>query len=179
MIMSVLRNMLFIVILFLVCKGCRFRNEQDMVKFVFPPTIYSLNKGFPSLSSLEYIDSLKLITIIDGNCSFCYANLIKWNDYLKYNKTILENVVFVVVLRTDDTLLTNYNIENIALCLPYYIDTLNIINTSNGYAENASKTLLIGGNNEVLCEGSPIQETKYSRRILNAIKQYAKHESVF
>lgn len=98
----------------------------------------------------------KLITYIDGDCSVCIAELYKWNEFLKMNFYILENVQVMFIISSVNYPYFEYNVEKLDLRLPFYYDSINSYITNNNIEDYELYTLLLNKENEITLIGSPI-----------------------
>ena len=82
--------------------------------------------------------------------------LYKWNEFLKMNFYILENVHVMFIISSVNYPYFEYNVEKLDLRLPFYYDSINSYITNNRIEDYELYTLLLNKENEITLIGSPI-----------------------
>lgn len=170
---------LYIGICLLIIRACMNDRGKEGSEIIFPPSLslFMLNAdSIPGkilrFDSLGKKDHLKLIQVIDGDCSLCFLSLVQWENYLKRYAGTYERIEFAAVLTTGDADLTEYNIEQMKIKLPFCIDSTHIFIQSNNLKKHIAYTFLVDKDNRILYEGeAPVENRKIHKRIFKLIKR--------
>ncbi|AUP78669.1 redoxin domain-containing protein [Flavivirga eckloniae] len=99
---------------------------------------------------------IKILTVINGDCSICYDELKAWKSYIKETDT--SQVGFVFIIYTFNKLMEFNDMNNSTLKFqyPYFQDDGEKIVKENNFPDNRLlKTFLLDSENKVILIGNP------------------------
>ena len=100
--------------------------------------------------------TIKILTIINGDCSVCVDELKKWKELIKRVDT--SKVGFIFSVYSSDNLRGFKLLDRLEIHFdyPYFIDKNKEFIIKNKFSENKLfQTLLLNNNNEVILVGNP------------------------
>ncbi len=175
-----MRKYIFIIVTALI--SCNSHNDYSFQEFSFMPqiypyvdTIYAKHHNNLPFYTLGQREMYKLIFYVYGDCSSCIAKIVDYQDYVKCNNNLLNNVQSVVILYTENIEVLEYNLEKINNTLPLYIDTLKIFSSYNNASFDESHILLLDSRNKIIyssieADDNDVNHFRKIKKILNLHK---------
>jgi hypothetical protein len=149
---------LFLIIIF----SCH--TTEEPVKVILPCNIEYLHKagvGNDTLVSILQSDDYKIITIIDGDCPKCHAQLELWNQYIREVRKKKIPVSFYVVITATSKLVFEYTTEKYQYNFSYFLDLNNEFLRNNSWLSlEKDKTFLTNEENQIIYSGNPVLNSK-------------------
>jgi hypothetical protein len=125
-------------------------------KIRFPSSLHPLNGSMSKVCTAENTGNMKLVVYTDGDCGACIVELAKWNDFIKINEALFNNVELNFIVYSDNFPFFEYNIEKTDISLPFIYDSTNQFIVENKLYETLLQTLLLDSDNSIVLIGSPI-----------------------
>lgn len=123
----------------------------------FPVSLHPINNvAIDKLWKNNNIN-MKLVVYTDGDCGVCIAELAKWNQYLKTNKSLFNEIDKIFIVYSNNYTFFEYNIEKAGITLPFVYDSLNQFIYENRLDEPLLHTLILNQDNTILLIGSPLE----------------------
>lgn len=142
------------IILFLAFISCSAMDEGPEISFfpeIFPyvDTIYANHNNIVPFYALGQIKSNKLLFYTYGDCSFCLAKIVEWQNFVKSNKELFTDVQCALIIYTEKLEILEYNLERVDNSLPIYIDSLGKFPIYNSFPVKESQMLLLDKSNTI------------------------------
>jgi hypothetical protein len=114
-----------------------------------------------------------MLIYYDANCSTCFTKLENWKNNLDYFKKIDKNLNIKFILYSDDSLMTDINLEktNFPKSLIVYDKDNSYLKEYEHVIEYAYNTMLLNENNEIIFIGSPQVSSNLKKHYTKLIKQ--------
>jgi len=121
---------------------------------------------------------IKILTIIDANCSECITNLKSWKKFITQIDTSQVGIVFVC--HSIDHLMTFKNLDSteINLSLPYFEDIGKELAAKNKLSDDKRlQTFLLDSANNVILVGNPSNNPAVAKLYEKEIKKLMKNSN--
>lgn len=177
-----LRINIFVMSMVFTLFSCNFNNARNCQEFAFMPdvypytdTVYANHHNEIPFYKLGQQQQLKLIFYVGGDCSACFAQIAKWQQYVEKNKDLLDDVAKAIVIQTEQIEMLEYNLEKIKNTLPIYIDTARILQTYNNIDNGNTISFLLNQSNFII--GYNIEQLKHKQfvKLLSESKIFINH----
>lgn len=130
---------LLILVMTVSCISNNTRNSQvfSFIPDVFPytDTIYAKHLNDMPFYTFGQQNLPKIIFFIGNDCSACFAQITKWQNYIEKNRALFHGIAKAIVIQTEQLEMLEYNLEKINNSLPIYIDTSKCFSTYNNLGE--------------------------------------------
>ena len=110
---------------------------------------------------------LGIIFYFEGECSFCYGNIMNINK--NFSDTPLT-----IITQTTDTVLINYNLDEIDFKGKLIIDSTALFYNKNKNILKDNKLLLVNSNYVILKKSKFLMDNRVTEKFRNAIINYNK-----
>lgn len=132
----------------------------------------SLIRNYDIKFSSPLTKKIKILTLIDGDCSICYNELEDWKKFMKKIDTSEVGAVFTIYSYDG---LSEFNQAQINFPYPYFQDNgEKILNINEVSQDKFYKTFLLDEDNKVILVGNPNIHEKISELYLAEIKKRTK-----
>lgn len=113
------------------------------------------------------IRELGIVYYFDGECSFCYGNLVNINERF-------PDIPVTMITQTLDAVLINYNLEKMGIKGKLVIDSTSILFKDNEKILNDNKLLLVNSNYDILEKAKFVMDNDIEEKFKKAIIYYNK-----
>ena len=112
---------------------------------------------------------LGIICYYEGECSFCYGNIMNINK--NFSDTSL-----IIITQTTDTVLINYNLDKIDFKGKLIIDSTALFYKKNENILKDNKLLLVNSNYDILEKSKFVMDNEVKEKFKNTIINYDKDQ---
>lgn len=126
------------------------------------------NQKFPN----PLIKKIKILSLINGDCSVCYDELREWKEFIKEVDTGKVGFIFNIYTFNDLIAFEDMNRNTLKFKYPYFKDVGAKIKEINDFSDDKIyKTVLLDEFNKVILIGNPNVHPDIRKLYLNEIKK--------